>query len=315
MPLQTVVGPHYIRRVRIYVDPDLRDPNRSVDQFEFLLPLDNLYEKVASIELVSYNVRRSIQRTFMAQVGTGPAGNNIVDIHMEDVATGLEVLDFALVIEEADYVNGADLAAALTTQLNTQMDAQSHAFHNTGNTVVWTVTFDPDPNILGMDDALVFLVEEGAVADTVQANFLFSSGRNSSSNAAKVLGFTEDDTLVFASGGNTFYNPVPTHTPVLTPFRYLDVFIKEFSELLPVGRVWLTPPETHFFPEVSLAHDTILLNSAPKHRIEELRFDLRLPNGRKPAAEICAGIDLVFDLLLISHEHHIPNWVQQRLEY
>lgn len=314
MPLQSshAHGKEYIRRVRVYVDPDERDRGASRSQFSFIFPLKNIYENVIACELVDYTVRSRLQRTFVEETG-GLPGNNMVDIHMEDVATGLEVLDFTLVIPPETFT--APLAS-LTSLLNTQMDAQGHAYHNTGNGVVWTVTTLDTQNAKGQDGALQFKVERLATPDTIEASFLFGSGTNRRNSAAAVLGFEPGvDTAPFTDAlGTTWYYPVPDYTTTVTPFRHLNVFVREFPELAPLATIALTSTTDYSVNRQETPHNTRLLTE-PVATLDQLRVDLTLPDGRFPTTEQCGAVDLVFDLLMLSPETSVPRWLKQQFKY
>jgi hypothetical protein len=302
MPLQTVRGPHYIKRSRIFINPDDRIVTQSKDQFDYTIALDTLYENVTSIELVNYNIRSSLQKTFMEEDGRLPA-NNLVDLHLEDVATGLEVLDFSVEIPPVGYNDATTMATALTTLFNDQMDAEGHAFFNTTNTVVWTVAVNIDINVSDIDQALTFTIEEGGTPNTIIRDFLFATGENTKNNASVPLGFPMDlDSSI-----------EPTFRPELFPFRYVDVFIKEFNEHSPVARIFLTNDVLFVKKRTTVANTRLL--TEPRRRLEEMHVQMYLPRKRKPPIEVCDGVDLVFELLQISPEPHIPSWVDQQLKY
>jgi hypothetical protein len=311
MPLQQVYGPHYVKRARVFIDPDDRD-TRSKDQFDFVAPLDNLYEHVTAIELVNYNIRGTLQKTFVEEENKFP-GNNVVDIHLEDVATGLEVLDFAVTINPAGYTTADDMAAALTLQFNAQMDAQAHLFFNSSNSVFWTITENTSVNGNNVDQALDFKIEENHTAGTVQANFLFSSGANKRNNASLPLGFDEVDTSVFTVGATTYYTPQPEYRPEFFVFRYMDINIKEFNEFKPLARIFLTNENLYTKCETTVSGTRIL--TEPVKHLQEMRIKITLKGGRKPPIEICSGVDLTFDLLQISRETQVPSWTQQLFKY
>jgi hypothetical protein len=299
-------GAVYLRRVRVAVDPEERDRGRSADQFDFVVPLREPLQNVVSIELVDYNVRQTLQTTFRDGV------NNRADVYMEDTATGLQTLSFTVSFSE--YVRDAQrsattLAAQLTSELNEQMDAQGHAYFNTGNTVVWTVSVLAAANARGVSQALLFTVEEGAVADTVIARFLFGSGASRVASAAPVLGFADEDTDVFAAGGTTYYTPVPGFLPQVTPDRYLDVFVEQAPELAPVARVFLTDDANFERQRGAVKRARFLVD--PIRRLDQLRVRLTLPDGSRPVAPLAAGVDLVFELLAVAAEDSLPPWLQQ----
>lgn len=303
----------YIKRERVFVDPEGRDRTRSKSQSSFVFPLNNLYEEVQGIELVEFNVTGSILRTFYATEGSH-MGNNKVDIYMEDTATGTNTLSFTLEMPSATYDTTAELAAALQTQLNAQMDAQGDAFHNTSNDVEWTVTVSATENVLGATNVLIFTVEDNSVADSIEANFLFGTGANKREAAWKVLGFSEGvDTAVFSLGGTNYYSPVPAFSPTLRPFRYVDVFVDQFPELRPVARLFITG-EGSYVRERVVQKGTRLLDT-PVKNIQNMNIRLTLANERPIPSVIQHGVDLVFDIFVVSQEQKVPGWLQQSFEF
>lgn len=286
------------------MDPDERDMSRSESQFSFLYPLKDEYEKVVACELVDYSVRKRLQRTFV-EATDGKTGNNLVDIHMEDVATGLQVLDFTLVIPPETFTSPIDI---LTSYLNTQMDAQAHPYHNTGNGVVWSVTTLATTNANGIDGALNFNVELASTPGTIAVSFLFGSGANAANSAAVVLGFEPGvDTPLTTDG------PVPSYVTTPTPFRYLNVTIREFDEHKPLATIFLTDTEDYSLTREGMHRPRLL--TAPTRDLYELRVDLTLPDGRYPTPEQCGAVDLVFDLLLLAPESSVPAWVNHQFLY
>lgn len=312
MPLDhgSSAGEQYLRRVRIMVDPEERDFDRSEDQFDFVFPLNNTYEHVASIELVDYNVRQTLQTWFTDVV---PA-NNWVDIYVEDVATGLETLNFSVEFTPSvrDGVRTlVDLALQIQTELNQQMDAQGHAYFNTANAVIWRVDASELGNVNGVAGALIYSIRIGPVPDTIIANFLFGTGANRHRSAARIMGFTDEDTAVFTVGVTTYYNPVPNFIPVMVDDRYLDVIVHQAEEYKPLARIYLTD-DTNFERQKLAVKRTRFLTNSIK-RLQELSISLRLPGGRKPIYTVGKGVDLIFELLLVASENHVPEWLNQNI--
>ena len=294
----------YLKRVRIAVDSELRT---SGDQFDFVFELPSIYEHVASIELVDHNVSHSHQRTFR---DTAPA-NNCVTVHLESTAGPPQSLTFKMTFapytrDTAPTTTG--LAAQLTTEFNATMDAQAHVYFNSTDTP-WVITEKVATNVMGVCNALDFYIYDNNLGIPVAATFLF--GSVPADSAAMVLGFPDADTSVFAVGGTTYYYPVPSFVPTLVVDRYMDVFVDQFPELRPVARIFLTD-DTNYTSSLLAIKDVRLLTT-PVPRLEKLSIRLRLSNNRIPLSYIAKGVDLIFEILLVSSETQLPSWVNQQL--
>ncbi len=295
----------YLKRVRVAVDSELR---ASGSQFDFTFELPSTYEHVASIELVDYNVSHSHQRTFR---DTAPA-NNCVTVHLESTSGPPEELTFKVTFSSQTRDTApttAEFASQLTSEFNAAMNAQSHSYFNIAGDVVWTITEQVTTNVMGVCNALDFLIYDNNNGIPVAATFLF--GSVPADSAAMVLGFTDADTSVFTIGGTTYYYPVPSFIPTLVVDRYMDVFIGQFPELHPVARIFLTD-DTNYTSSLLAIRDVRLLTT-PVPRLEKLSIRLRLANNRIPLSYIAKGVDLVFELLLVSSETQLPSWVNQQL--
>lgn len=306
MTIKDTSAESYVRRRRLFVDPDERDQGRSPDQFTFVVPLATPLENVVGIELVDYNVRRALAPTFVAREGLF-RGNNRVDVEMWDTATTAQRLEFTMEAPQASYTSVAALATALTSLFNAAMDAAGHPFHSTGSGVVWAVTENKSANARGMDGALDFQVQAGGVPDSVAAVFRFGSGPSVLDSAAEVLGFAAG---ADAGAGHTAgLVPVPTHRPTLQPFRYVDVLLDDVPELTPVARLFVT--DTGAYSRTSENMDGLRVLERPLRKLDELRVRLRLSDGRRPSMLVGSGVDLVFDAYTLSPEVLVPDWVEQ----
>ena len=296
----------YLKRVRIPVNSELRE-STSNSQFDFVFELPSTYEHVASIELVDYNVSHSHQRTFR---DIAPA-NNTVTVHLASTAGAPQSLTFKVTFtpytrDTAPTIT--ELATQLTSEFNEAMDAQTHAYFNSTDTP-WVITEKVTTNVMGVCNALDFYIFDITNTLPVAATFLFGSVPTDS--AAMVLGFTDSDTSVFTVDGTTYYYPIPSFIPTLVVDRYMDIFIDQFPELRPLARIFLTD-DTNYTSSLMAIKDVRLLTT-PVPRLEKLTIRLRLPNNRIPMSYIAKGVDLVFELLLVSSENELPLWVDQQL--
>lgn len=296
----------YLKRVRLAVNSELRE-SASNSQFDFVFELPSVFEHVASIELVDYNVSHSHQRTFR---DTAPA-NNSVTVHLASTSGAPQSLTFKVTFSSQTRDTAptiSELASQLTSEFNAAMDAQAHAYFTTAGTP-WEITELVTTNVMGVCNALDFHIYDNINNLPIAATFLFGSVPAGSS--AVVLGFADADTSVFTLGGTTHYYPVPSFIPTLVVDRYMDVFIDQFPELHPVARIFLTD-DTNYTSSLLSIRDVRLLTT-PVPRLEKLSIRLRLPNNRIPLSYIAKGVDLVFELLLVSSENQLPPWVNQQL--
>lgn len=326
----------YLRRARLFVNTEERDMIRSKDQFEFVLPLDNTYEQVVSIELVDYAISKKHERYFRRE---GLQNNQII-IYLEDKATHTHTLRLTVTIPSHDSTGSwvEDVSLMVQTQINNALDACGDAYY-AGNTR-FVVTCEDKDLYLGVPRKFIFACEYiGYGFNMIDVSFLFAETPNS---MAKLLGFEEENitsttfvrepftpTMPDPMGVEqpspptiTVCAPVPSHLPTLTIDRYLDVSIREFPELTPVARLSLTH-DLEFanvnpfvlYKRNFRAVKGVRLLREPVRRLSQLSVDIRLPNGQKPPLTVHKGVDLVFDILMIAKEQQIPAWMRQVMAY
>lgn len=321
MPLAQLPGESYIRRTRVYIDSDKRNIN-SKSQFDFNYDLDELYEKIIGIELVGYNIKKDCQQTFSEASGS-LNGNNIIDIRMDDVATHTNPLFFTVTIPPRNYSDINELASDLQLLINTEMDLQGHVLHNTGAGVVWSVTGFADP--IDSSVNLIFAIDENGNEKTIEGRFMFNTGSNTHNNAAFPLGFYEGaDTpvtyvaqiVVFLFPALAVFNvPLIIRGTKLSPYRFLDLRIKEASELDPVARIPIVDTIPESAPDTILNRGAPRLLTSPIRNIQTININLTLVNKRPPTENSIKGFDLIFDFLLLSPGTSIPNWATHDLKY
>ena len=311
MPLQAGVPTDgdekhtYLKRVRIAVNSELRDSINSRDQFDFIFPLSSVFENIASIELVDYNISGSHQRTFR---DVAPV-NNTISVTLGTVSGPVLNFDVTLTPQtQSTPYTQAQLAAQLTIDLNTAMDATGDAYYNTA-VFEWVVTTLATTNAKGVANALNFAVVDTHTVVEVGATFNF--GQPPIGGAAVVLGFPDENTSAFTVGATVYNYPVPSFAPTLIVDRYIDVFVGEFIEHSPVARVFITNDTDFKRNKWSVQAPRLLTD--PIRRLDKLSVRLTLPGGRKPLRYIKGGIDLIFELLIVSNEATLPPWLIQTL--
>jgi hypothetical protein len=312
MPLQSVDSDSYIRRVRVVVDSDKRNRVDSATPFKFVFELPNRLEKVIGVELVGHNIKRAIQKTFEGAVGVGgkqfPANNYIDAIYGVTFSGNPETYAYTTVLPLRNFTSTAALATMLDAELEAQMDPNN------------IVSLD----VLARNDSQVDVgptVKFQAVASGGTNNvldylaFLFRTGPNAHRSAARVMGFAEDrdDDGIFSyeANGNIFQTE-------LQPHRFLEVRIAEFAELDPLARITLTDDFDTKPLSVDSANANVRLLTNPRKELDRIHVELTMADGRPPQqlyADASAGVDLVFDFLVLVPVSGVPRWVDQKLLY
>lgn len=317
MPLQTVPSSaQYLHRRRVFVDPYIDRQNVAADGdiSEITVKVDNHPQFVQSIELTNYNFPLDMAPTFINEDGDF-AGSNYLDIRLQDYPAAVQTLEFTAVLPTYRFTSIQALKDYLPDFLDELMDAQSHAYFNTGNGDAFTVVDNQEFLNSGNTGAIIIKNERSSVANSNSLYYLFGTGANAANSPKNQLGFPDGGDVGGPQtiNGTFITHPMPTTYWNLYPFRYVDLFIDEVSELTPHSRIWLT--RTDDFKRVRQANDAVRLLADPKKRLETLTIRLRLPDGRRPNMISNQGYDLTFDILLVSPEVSIPDWVKQQIQY
>lgn len=313
MPLFENSRPCYINRKRIFVDTDQRDKTRSNSEFDFIFKTGALYENVVSIELVDYTIKTDLQTTFYEASGEYP-GNNYIDIYLQDTDEY-----FTTVIPPCNCYSQEYMATVVQDALNS----------TAGMPFTWVVQAAD----VRSDGAprFDFSFDVGTPANTT-AQFLFKTGANARNSAARALGFSPDkDTpLELTALGTTFFSmPFDPLPPVMVPFQYFDVHIMEAPELDPVARISLVADDKKVivnspgFESDKFSYTTCDTHEArprlltqPIKRLDELHVVCTLGPGKiPPLSRSLGGIDLVFDILVVTQDLNVPEWAKHEFLY
>ena len=322
MSFITPRGPNYLKRERIFVDSQLRDIDSSRSSFDIVFRLPKRLHNIQAIELVDYNIPTDISPTFIA-AQQGLRGNNFLDVRLVNT-DGQGSIEFPVELEtDRRYTTLTELADDLASQMDDAMDAQSHAYFNTGNMTFVNVSTDASEAkvdsyswvVEGEYGQLRFRVDD---ADTL-TYFLFGSGPNKEDSASTVLGFDRRDTVIH--GDNSTFNgflmdtgPQSYHFATIRPFRYIDVFIDRMQESLrgaPLARIPCT--NNAYIKQTTNAKQPRILTTAIP-RADEFRITLKLEGGYSPvAATGTDGWDLVLDVITVQEDVEVPDWLTQHM--
>lgn len=326
MPLFDTPTPFYINRIRIFIDSDDKDAEQSESNWDGVYHLGAQYTNIQSIELVSYNIPRSIMPTFVETYtntnGNTVRGNNKLDIRLADVPE-TRSLTFTVTFAPGRYLNISALTDEIPTLFGDAMDAAGDAFFNTGAGIAFVV-FSATSSTNADAPQFKVQVENGGDPTLVSMEYLFGTGTNADQSPWKVFGFPEGQDnggyQELNDGGGLYaptilYDPTPSAPASVTPYRYIDVYIKEMPELTPVARIFMADAQTNegnFTTNQLINNKPRLLQDFPVRKLDTLTIRLEFEDGIMPTVEFEDGYDLIFDMLVLVPEQNIPRWANKQ---
>lgn len=317
MPLKKTPGKSYLHRERIFIDPYLDDTRVNEDgKFDSIsVDVSSHPQNVASIETTNFSFPQSLAPPFVFPTSS-QTGSHTLDVRLTDYPAAANSLDFSVTLPSIRYDSISDQMSELETLLEDAMDAESDPNFNTGAanvsfTVIDSQTFLNTGNV----GAIVIYAEFASTPDTISLYWLFGSGANTNDAPNIQLGFpTKLDVGGPQTINGTFITyPMPITYWKIYPHRYVNVNLRETPELKPHSRIWLT--RTDDFRRLRRNVANVRLLTKPIRRLDTLNIDIRLPGDLKTNAISNQGYDLTFDILLVSPEIHLPDWLYQYLPY
>ncbi len=327
MTLLSLDTPVYIKRTKVrtnFVERHKLDPDMFDIDYEFELPL--LIQNVVGIELTNYAFSTYLFPTFAGRFKSPVAwegvnienkinGGKTVDIEFGD-ADGIDTITLTFDFERIDF-SGATLTMANRFIANatdyTAMFAIALGLYIYPALPV-VGAFDPaDYTLDGSLDghSLISLNIRRILApfDYGRVRFLFATGPSNRDSAHKQLGFDKVDTTPdpITNGVLAQYIPNPS------PFRYIDINIREFDEFKPVARAF-AGFKTFSQPWNPTPRTTRLL-SRPLQRLTSLNINISLAGGLPPANFGSRNHNLEFTILSLEPSVDIPSWVTQKISY
>ena len=349
MPLQNVDTPYYVKRTRVFVDSAEKIPTESRTNFFYTVPIRGDIKDVISIELVDWNLSSLYAPTFIGKYqsllpgnyyNTNLASANIAqhvnnrqtypsqskfDIRIQNETLTHEII---LTVDMDEFWLPQSLAGVQYETRTAMLNAIDAAiqFHfdelgtadpiiNTTNTS-FTVQLDDSDHF-----QIYFYRTVGNNA--MPCYFLFETGPSITDGAPKQLGFIPnvDTTLPPLSPSGAVGNQyilTATNKLNLTPFRYIDIFVREIDETNePVARVFFQTKGSNT-PEYIQPFDKglrsrLLTNSID--RLNKMTIKLELEGGREPSFYGEGTHQLTFDILTIVPKQENTKWIKQRFDY
>ena len=314
MPLASYKAPTYIRCDRLFVNTEDKNRVRSKSNFDVIVELDQLYEKVIAIELSTYNIPFDISPMF-SDGSDGRIQNNLLDVRFTTLATAgghPATVTINVDLSNRGFGTFQEVAEFLTDEIESEL------------LLAGVAPFDPLHAVepFNMDITVVQgcklsfnaqFTNTGApiVQPSAQVEFLFTTGPGVGFTPWTVLGFPSDaDTILSAIPLINFpYSVLPLQ---LSLERWVDVIVEQASELDPVSRVPISG-EDYDTDRFNVTKPRLL--TKPIRNMQEIRVRLAMQDGNEPTSVSTNGFDFVFDLLVISPEQCIPSWIQQELQY
>lgn len=299
MVLQDFDAPHYLRRERVFINTDTKDPVRSRSDYDMVFDLDDFYEKVQSVELVSWTIPFDMSPTIYRAFGTNPA-NNLLDIRLSDPPGNANVLEFTTELISFGYGTLEEFGQSVVDQITFRLLTLGDPYYNPD-----TNDFVMSYSITGGKLSFSAIVDDPPVV--VDVRFLFGTGTNAGSTPATALGMVDGvDTPITTVNGYDIHGPIGVVPAILSPFRYTDVKVSGVD--YNVARVPLTGPD---FVTKRFNKTKFRLVDTPIRNVQETRITLTLPNGIEPIKVSTNGYDMVLEYLVLSPETGVPKWMVQ----
>lgn len=335
MTLLSLDTPSYIKRTKVcvnFVESKRIGPDVFNIDYESELPL--LIQNVIGIELTNYAFETYIFPTFAGRFKTllpdqmyqnglpidnirnTVNGSKTVDIELGDAA-GVDTITLTFDFEALTFTPPERVSIA-NTLIEFAVDYLGW-FALVLDTVIYPAlpivgAFDPaayrlDGTLSGVAPVTLNIRRILAPFDYGQIRFLFATGPSNRDSAYKQMGFAKEDTIPDAITNGV----VGTFLPNPTPFRYIDINIREFSEFKPVARAYALT-KTHQQPFNSVPETTRLL-SRPLQRLTSLHINISVAGGLPPANFGSRNHNLEFEILSLEPSIDIPSWVTQKIMY
>lgn len=299
MVLQEFNTPQYLRRERVFINTDTKDPVRSRSDYDMVFDLDDFYEKVQAVELVSWTVPFDMSPTIYEGSSTR-TGNNFLDIRFSDPPGNANVLDFTVELLPNGYATVEDFGQSVIDQITGALVTLNDAYYNpTTNNFVMSYS------VTGGKLSFSAVVDNPAVV--VDVRFLFGSGPNAGSTPATAFGMVDGvDTPITSVNGFDIHGPIGISPAIISPFRYTDVAVSGVD--YNVARVPLTGVD---FVTKRFNRTKFRIIDTPLRNVQDTRITLTLPNGVEPIKVSTNGYDMVLEYLVLSPETGIPKWMHQ----
>ncbi len=298
----------YIKPVKVYVDSgtaiaNTSNPRNGAYDYQVILP--EQYDKIAAVKLVGWNLPNNLAPSFIAPIGTTQAGNNKVDFSLQDLALVIPTVVFSFDWPETSYAY-SNIVSTTSSYIDALAQLMNDAIASDPNWGGGVAVFSAVADTLERTRLQI----TGTNGTNTQLNLLFLTGANARNSAYDQMGFlnTANVSSSVVSGVQELMSPLPTE---LNPFRYVDIYLKEFPEMRPVERVYFTNLLYGGTTRNNFSAAVPFLTSERARKIERLTVSLRLKNGIVPLA-LNRDHDLTFLLYLVSPENEkLPAWVNQ----
>ena len=333
MPLLTLDTPQYIKRTKVYtnyIESNALDPNVFDINYTFELPL--LIQNVIGIELSNYSFGTYLFPTFAGRFKTllpnqlyqnglpidyvrnNVNGSKTVDIEFGD-ANGVDTITITVDFEEIDFGEGDRVSLANTLIID--VHGYTALFGFLLFAFLYPVlpivgAFDPAVYTIGGDTTglgpiSLYIRRTLAPFDYGRVRFLFVTGPSAADSAHKQMGFDKEDTTPDPITNGVLGRYIPN----TTPFRYIDINIREFDEFKPVARAY-GGFKSHQRPFNPIPHSLRLL-SHPLQRLTSMNINISIAGGLPPANFGSRNHNLEFEILSLEPSVNVPSWVTQKI--
>lgn len=313
MSLQTGDGNAvFIRPVRVHVDSSeavgATDPasQYTKNEYTYKVRLPEVLTDVIGVRVTAWNLPNNMGPSFISRQGN-LSGNDYVDVTLTDTSATFPDLTFSIRFPQRNfsYINVVEEQYSYIDALAQLLNSAVAGDANYGGNILFSTTSDPDEKTIIVLESLSPTFSN---ADDVQFTLLFSTGANAADSAADNMGFAEAD---YTSSTVLGYQQITSPNPVaLNEYRYVDIYIKQFPQLQPVARIYLTNLLYSGTTRNDFSNGVeFLLSNAPKP-FSDIEISLRLKGGRIPLA-LNRDHDLTLVFYQLEKQVSVPQWVTQ----
>lgn len=322
-------GPHYVKRTRVFLNSNERVPIESRDGWTFTFDLPEEVNQVIGIELVQYNVPKDAGPTFSgsydfenflyldfenygnesnAQTPTefvfSDEGGTPSFKQLGDLDPGYSFFGVPVTLPTSEYVLPISLLYGI---LFTDIGVRATAVDNVYPVGLPDPYSEVDHRTIGLTEVIDFTFETNTIPIRyADISFQYKTG-GTGNISAQVFGF------------HPYRDSVPTAARHVRgdymmnsrPFRYLDIFVDEMTELEPVARVWVVDEDLDNYVTSENPPNKMRLLLNPVPRLRKMRVRARLAQRRYPPTIADTGMDLIFDVYSLAPVESVPDWIQQ----
>lgn len=294
----------YVRRTREHMAAFTRQPTDTIFNAR-VRPFKDVYQNIQATEMTNFDMPDDLLANVFVEQVSGFTGNSKLDIRLTKTDFTDTITFTTDMPTEETFVSFEIMNQRVVDEIILAMDAQGDAFFNSANFVFEPPTASVPPSTLLMG---TFGLNVAAGPSAIYIEFLFGTGANVGRDPAVALGFEPG---IDSAPGEDGIGPVRLGYARLA--RYVDVKLLQNNNISTqntiLGRIFL-PLDGNYKQSRQVVSKARLFTD-PVRRSELPRVLLLPAANRSPPPIAKDGWNITTDMLAISPEVVLPNWVNQ----